>query len=139
MSDKRICVACGSEYKYCSKCGKYKNSPRWMWKCDKESCNEIFEVVSAYNMGIKTIEDVKDVVKTYDITDFSVYSQGIQNVLNTISNTTVSEAEEAPVEYSRKKKKKWHEATEEVVEPSLDIDLSEPITEAVTFEGISEE
>lgn len=144
MSAKRICVACGTEYDYCPKCSKYANAPKWMWKCDTEVCNELFDAVSAYKMGLKTLEDVRNVVQNNNIIDYSKYSNGIQKTLNELGNAEPIKIE--PV-YKSKRKKKWNDVIEEtqvVEEPSMDVELNEeitdkPIDEAISFEGISEE
>lgn len=145
MSTKRICVACGTEYDYCPKCAKYAKYPKWMWKCDTEICNELFDVVSAYKMDVKSIEDVKVIVDTYGITDYSKYSDGIQKVLNELVNNTES-IDVEPVIKANKKKKKWYDTIEETPVPiSMDVELNDNVVEEPvdnrfdSFEGISEE
>lgn len=84
MSKKRNCLCCGQEYEYCSNCNDTKKYPTWMAEFDKEACKEVFNVVSAYNSQLVGIEDVKAVVKKYNITDFGKYKKSIKDKLNEI-------------------------------------------------------
>lgn len=83
-NDKRICKTCGAEYRYCPTCAKYVNMPSWMWKCDTEECNELFDAISAYKMGIKDKNNIKNVLDKYGVKDYSKYTSSIQEVLNNL-------------------------------------------------------
>ena len=129
-NDKRICKTCGAEYKYCPTCAKYANMPIWMWKCDTEECNEIFDSISAYKMGVGSIDRIKDAIRKYDVKDYSKYVDSIKNILNEL----------VPINTYKPYKKNKHKY-------NMDIELNEdtvaideqPIETVVNFEGISEE
>lgn len=53
-----------------------------MMEFDNEVCKEVFNIISAYNMGIKTKDDVASVLYKYNVTDFSVFKESIRNKLN---------------------------------------------------------
>ena len=81
MAYERQCICCGKTYQYCPHCGSFSNHPKWMFNYDQESCMELFNVVSAYNMGVVKKEEVLTVVKKYNITDFSKYKDSIKKLL----------------------------------------------------------
>ena len=80
MANKRKCLACGKEYNFCPRCEASRNTP-WMVTFDCAECKEIFNVVSGYNMGLVTLEDVKTVLDKNNISDVSVYQGTIREVL----------------------------------------------------------
>lgn len=80
-NDLRTCKVCGNQYKYCPTCAKYAKLPNWMWKCDTEECNDLFDAISAYKMGIAGKEEIKLVIDIYGITDYSKFTESIQKTL----------------------------------------------------------
>ena len=82
MAQERKCLCCGATYKYCPSCNKDSNKPAWMFNYDKESCKDLFNAISGYNMGIQTKDNVKTVLDKYNITDYGVYKESISKVLN---------------------------------------------------------
>lgn len=93
MAKNRTCLCCGKEYQYCPNCQNAKDYPVWKAEFDEMGCKEIFNIVSAYNMKIATAEDVKAVIKKYDITDFNKYKKSIKDKLIEVSKIP-SEKEE---------------------------------------------
>ena len=117
MGNIRKCICCQTEYKYCPNCSAYSGQPRWRFEFDTIECKEIFDVVSAYHINYKTVDDIKEVVEKHKITDFSKFKESIKNLLNDIYTTEVSVEEvkdedevvitdELPKKKSRKKNKK---------------------------------
>lgn len=122
-NDKRICKACGTEYRYCPTCSKYANKPKWMWKCDTEECNAVFDTVSAYKMGVGSKEEIREVINEYKIKDYSKYVDSIRTFLE----------KNFPVKNSFKQKKKFVE--------DMDIDFiatEEPVATSEELNGISD-
>lgn len=113
MAYERQCICCGKTYQYCPHCGSFSNHPKWMFNYDQESCMELFNVVSAYNMKVVGKEDVVAVVKKYNITDFSKYKDSIKKLLTELCVpekklepvVDTPSAENKPVEEQKKNKK----------------------------------
>ena len=80
MASTRKCLCCQRTYEYCPSCGN-SNQP-WKFNFDTEDCKEIFNVVSGYNMGIMGLDKIEEVIKKYNITDFSKYKEDVRNLLN---------------------------------------------------------
>lgn len=122
MGKTRICISCQNSYSYCPNCGEYAKYPKWMTEFDTETCKELFNAISGYNMGIITKDAVKQVVDKYEIKDFSVYKESITNKLNELFSEPVvevaneiSEEETTPSFNHRKSNKKKNR--------NVDIDL----------------
>ena len=77
---KRTCLCCGKGYEYCPNCGKYFGTAMSAG-FDNDVCKEIFNVVSGYNIGVCTLDDVKAVLEKHGIEDISVYKGVIKDVL----------------------------------------------------------
>lgn len=108
---KRVCLCCGKKFEYCPTCEKYKNTPMSAG-FDCEECKEIFNVVSGYNIGVATIEDVKAVLDKYNIEDVSVYKGVVKEVLMKATTPApevkkVEETETKNVDIELKEKKSF--------------------------------
>lgn len=123
MANKRNCIVCGAEYDFCPKCNHDLNL-KWKINYDTECCRDLSSVISGYNMGVKTIDDVKYVVGKYDIKDCSKYTEGIQKVIKMVNYSTPTNTpiNEEPAPTKKIKKKKWFN------EPAnMDIELNEEL------------
>ena len=98
MSELRKCLCCGAEYRYCPTCGRYAREPKWRVEFDTLDCKEVFNAISGYNMGIRSIESLKEVLDNNNVTDFSKYKDSIKNKLNELFPN------EKPKKKTRKKK-----------------------------------
>ena len=88
MAKERNCIFCGKSYQYCPNCGEYNSLPKWMFNFDTEKCHDLYEVMGAYNIGKKTKEDIRQVLIEHNITDYSQFSQKLQNKLNSLFSST---------------------------------------------------
>lgn len=100
MANNRQCLCCGTRYEFCTSCSEHKGKPSWMFDYDTEECKDLFNAISGYNMGIFKESKVKAVLRKYNITDYSKYTESVQEVLKNIMTTT-----DAP-KRGRKRKKK---------------------------------
>ncbi len=101
--NKRKCLACGKEYTFCPRCEAAKNTP-WMTAFDCVACKEIFNVVSGYNMGISTLDDVKDVLSKNKIKDVKIYKGTVKDVLmQAIESAPKTTKENVDIELEEKK------------------------------------
>lgn len=90
MANERTCLACGKKYNFCPKCAAARVKP-WQVTFDSEACKEVFNIVSAYNMSLVDLNDVKAVLDKYNIADVSVYKDTIRDVLMKAKQTNTSE------------------------------------------------
>lgn len=94
MAIKRKCVCCGKEYEYCPNCHK-QMKPLWMTTFDCELCKEVFNIVSAYNVGMINKDKLKGFVKANGI-DPSNYVESIRKVLEITFPEPMTKEEVSP-------------------------------------------
>ena len=82
MSKQRTCIFCGKEYQYCPNCKDYSSYPTWMFNFDTEKCRDLYNVMGGYNIGIRTIEDVKATLDKHGVTDYSIFPKALQEKLS---------------------------------------------------------
>lgn len=92
MAKLRFCIFCQKSYSYCPSCSN-NSEPSWKFNFDSEKCHDLYDVIAGYNIGIKKIEDVKAVMDKYNVTDYSEYSEKLQNELKNL-NTNSEKVEE---------------------------------------------
>lgn len=83
MANERKCLCCGKSYDYCPNCGK--SSTPWKFNFDSESCRDLFNAVSGYNMKLIKKDGVKEVLDKYSISDYTMYNDNVKSVLDKIS------------------------------------------------------
>ena len=91
MAKERECKCCLKKYIFCPSCSSAKNEPEWRSEFDEESCREIFNAVSGYNIGVFTAQGVVEVLRKYNITDTSKYKKSIKNKLDEVIEIVESE------------------------------------------------
>jgi len=96
MAKKRVCLACGKTYKYCNNCPEFSSRPTWMTEFDCEECKEIFNAVSAYNMELMSANEVKAIIKKYNVTDFSKFKKSIADKLKEVNGMKIEEPKVEP-------------------------------------------
>lgn len=94
MSVMRKCVCCGKEYEFCPNCGK-KSQPLWMVSFCSETCKDLFNLVSAYNIGRVGKVAVQTFVTEHNITGTD-YSEPIRKVLAQVEVKAVAPKKEMP-------------------------------------------
>ena len=106
MAKKRNCICCQKEYEYCPNCGEYSSYPTWMAEFDTETCKEIFNIVSAYNTNLVGENEVKAVVKKFDVTDFNQFVKGVSDTLKKACNKVEEPKKDEPSAPAKTEEKK---------------------------------
>lgn len=88
MASKRICRTCGAEYEYCPGCARSAGKPEWMLLWDTEKCRSIYKMLSAYNMNLATAEEVEDLLKAHNVTNYNEFLPDIKRQLQKIVPVT---------------------------------------------------
>lgn len=123
----RQCLCCGTKYSYCPTCSTDKLKPTWMTEFCSESCKELFETATKYNLKKLTKPEAKEIIEKLELKEKSAYVDCVQKDLESIlaeEKKVVKEAvkeeaapileekpvvaEEKPV-FVPKKKQKSHE------------------------------
>lgn len=80
----RKCIICGSEYKYCPKCGNGDKNETWRYLYDTELCNNIFNIVSSFSHNHIDKENAKEKLEALDIPKGMKFNAEIKKLINTI-------------------------------------------------------
>lgn len=95
--DNRICICCGTSYKYCNSCAEYASLPQWKNIYDKMECKVIFDVASDYNAKHITKEEAKTILSKYDIKNINM-KESLAKVINEILGDNTKDNIEKPAE-----------------------------------------
>ena len=76
---KRTCICCGKTYEYCPNCQR-DVKPLWMVSFHNETCKELFNLVSAYKMGMVEKDRVIQFVRDKGL-NTSRYPEDIRRVI----------------------------------------------------------
>lgn len=119
----RQCLCCGTKYSYCPTCSTDKLKPTWMTEFCSESCKELFETATKYNLKKLTKPEAKEIIEKLELKEKSAYvycvQKDLENILAEEKKAVKEEAapilEEEPVvveekpAFVPKKKQKSHE------------------------------
>lgn len=65
----RECYLCGTEYRYCGTCANDRLKPAWMSEFHSESCKNIFDICTRFNMGMMSKTEAQDALKSCDLSN----------------------------------------------------------------------
>ena len=80
----RECYLCGEKYNYCSTCSQDRLKPAWMVDFHSESCKNIFQICTDFNLGIKTKSEAKAALEQCDLSNKEKFKSYVQNDLENI-------------------------------------------------------
>lgn len=81
---QRKCYLCGESYKYCNTCSQDKTKPSWMNEFHSESCKDIFDICTRYNMGLLTKDQARAKLEKCDISNKESFKSYVQQDLENI-------------------------------------------------------
>lgn len=96
MAKTKKCLFCGKEYNYCPNCQDYSKYPAWMNIYCSEKCHEVHTAIGGYNIGTRTIENVKEILDKYEATDCSKISKDLKEKLEALNVPKKEEQKEKP-------------------------------------------
>lgn len=80
----RECYLCGAYYKYCSTCSQDRTKPAWMALFDTESCKNIFDICTRFNMNLMSKAEAQDALNSCDLSNKSNFKSYVQHDLEVI-------------------------------------------------------
>lgn len=84
MSKTRKCYLCGETYKYCPTCSNDKMKPSWMAEFHSESCKNIFDICTRFNMKLMSKIDAQEALKSCDLSNKENFKSYVQRDLEVI-------------------------------------------------------
>ena len=83
-SRNKTCYLCGTRYKYCSTCSQDRMKPSWMNEFHSESCKDIFDICTRFNMDMITKEQAQKELAKCDLSNKKNFKSYVQNDLEVI-------------------------------------------------------
>lgn len=100
----RECYLCGSTYQYCPTCSQDKMKPAWMSEFHSESCKNIFDICTRFNMKLMSKSEAQDALNACDLSNKANFKSYVNRDLEVIF-----------AEEPKKKAKKAESESHEVV------------------------
>lgn len=80
----RECYLCGESYKYCSTCSQDRTKPAWMALFHNESCKNIFDICTRFNMGMMSKVEAQEALNACDLSNKENFKSYVQRDLEVI-------------------------------------------------------
>lgn len=93
----RNCYLCGEHYKYCPTCSQDRTKPSWMAEFHSESCKNIFDICTRFNMDMMSKTEAQKALNKCDLSNKANFKSYVQCDLENIFKVDESIAEEAPI------------------------------------------
>lgn len=78
----RVCLTCKEKYSYCPNCNR--KDPAWMAEFHSESCKDIFDICTRYNMQMLTKAEAQKALKSCDLSNKENFADFVQRDLENI-------------------------------------------------------
>ena len=87
---QRECYLCGKDYEFCGSCSQDRMKPAWMAEFHNESCKNIFDICTRFNLKMMSKSEAQDALSTCDLSEkenFKSYVQcDLENIFATDAN-----------------------------------------------------
>lgn len=80
----RECYLCGVDYQYCGDCTQDRMKPAWMSEFHSESCKNIFDICTRFNMKLMSKTEAQEALKTCDLSNKENFKSYVQRDLENI-------------------------------------------------------
>lgn len=97
IKDNKVCILCGKKYSFCNRCEEYDHLPRWMAIYCSENCKDIFNIISGYNMKLKTKEEAANALGKCNLSKKDQFNKACQGYINEILDTKEETVQEPVV------------------------------------------
>ena len=80
----RECYLCGRHYEYCGSCSSDRMKPAWMSEFHSESCKNIFDICTRFNMNLMSKPAAQDALKSCDLSNKENFKSYVKRDLENI-------------------------------------------------------
>ena len=80
----RKCYLCSESYKYCNTCSQDRMKPAWMSEFHSESCKDIFDICTRFNMGKLSKVEAQAALNACDLSKRENFKSYVQRDLEVI-------------------------------------------------------
>lgn len=90
MSNKRKCLMCETEYKYCPYCRDYDQQPRWKTTFDREECKNVYDILAGYYSGHYPKDIAKEKLLNVNINGIA-FNETVKKQINEVMQVSAEE------------------------------------------------
>lgn len=94
---ERHCYLCQERYEYCPTCSQDKMKPAWMIEFHSESCKDIFDICTRYNLGMISKTEAQEALSACDLTNKENFKSYVQHDLEVIFAEEPKKADKAAI------------------------------------------
>lgn len=80
----RECYLCGESYKYCGDCSNDRMKPAWMSEFHSESCKNIFDICTRFNMKLMSKTEAQEALNACDLSNKANFKSYVKRDLENI-------------------------------------------------------
>lgn len=80
----RKCYLCGESYKYCPACSQDRMKPSWMGEFHSESCKNIFDICTRFNLGMMSKSEAQTALIECDLSNQANFKSYVKRDLEVI-------------------------------------------------------
>ena len=80
----RSCYLCGETYKYCGSCSQDRMKPAWMAEFHSESCKDIFDICTRFNLDMISKAEAQEALSACDLSNRENFKSYVQTDLENI-------------------------------------------------------
>lgn len=102
---QRKCYLCGESYKYCNTCSQDKMKPSWMSEFHSESCKNIFDICTRFNLNLISKSEAQDALTNCDLSNKENFKSYVQLDLENIFAKDLKSEQKQSYEVVKKEKK----------------------------------
>ena len=81
---QRNCYLCGESYKYCGSCSQDRMKPAWMSEFHTESCKNIFDICTRFNLNMISKTEAQEALIECDLSNRANFKSYVQVDLENI-------------------------------------------------------
>ena len=81
---QRECYLCGESYQYCGSCSQDRAKPSWMSEFHSESCKNIFDICTRFNMDMMSKAEAQEALNSCDLSNRANFKSYVQHDLGVI-------------------------------------------------------
>ena len=80
----RECYLCGEDYLYCPTCSQDRTKPTWMAEFHSESCKNIFDICTRFNMGMLSKMEAQGELSACDLSNKANFKSFVKRDIEVI-------------------------------------------------------
>lgn len=101
----RKCYLCGVKYEYCPTCTQDRMKPTWMAEFHSESCKNIFDICTRFNMELISKEEAASALLKCDLSNKETFKSYVQLDLDNIFSKDADKSKQKSHEVVNKTEK----------------------------------